>query len=206
MLQNLPLGEQGHLFIFPESKFSRENFQEKFLGKLGEKCLQTVPDALKSAIIKRTMQNPRLIMSEYIKETNSRAETFAFAKELAEKAEPNQVYCLNGNLGVGKTVFAQGFGAGLGITEPMASPTFTILHEYHEGRLPLYHFDVYRVGDVDELEETGFYEFISSGGVALIEWATLIEEVIPEDAIQITIEKCVEKGFDYRKITVKQKA
>lgn len=145
-------------------------------------------------------------MSEYIKETNSRSETFAFAKELAEKAEPNQVYCLNGDLGVGKTVFAQGFGAGLGITEPMASPTFTILHEYHEGRLPLYHFDVYRVGDVDELEETGFYEFISSGGVALIEWATLIEEVIPEDAIQITIEKCVEKGFDYRKITVKQKA
>lgn len=136
-------------------------------------------------------------------ESYSREETFQFAKALAEQAVPGQVICLKGDLGVGKTVFAQGFGAGLGITEPMASPTFTILREYHEGNLPLYHFDVYRVSDPDEMEETGFFDFVNGDGVTLIEWAELIEDVIPKDAMWVTIEKDTEKGFDYRKITVR---
>ena len=135
-------------------------------------------------------------------ESFSREDTFEYAKKLGEAAKPGQVFCLSGDLGVGKTVFAQGFGAGLGITETMSSPTFTILQEYTEGRLPLYHYDVYRVGDVDEMEETGFYEYVGGEGVALIEWAELIEEIIPTDAVHVLIEKNVEKGFDYRLITV----
>ena len=102
---------------------------------------------------------------------------------------------------MGKTVFAQGFGAGLGITEPMASPTFTILKEYHAGRLALYHFDVYRIGSEDEMEEIGFYDLAGNpDGVSLIEWSKLIEGILPEDAIHITIEKDPAKGFDYRRI------
>ena len=139
-------------------------------------------------------------ITEY--ESRSREETFQFAKSMAEQVRPGQVICLKGDLGVGKTVFAQGFGAGLGITEPMASPTFTILREYHEGSLPLYHFDVYRVSDPDEMEETGFFDFVNGDGVTLIEWAELILDVIPGDATWVTIEKDTEKGFDYRKITV----
>ena len=135
-------------------------------------------------------------------ESFSREDTFNFAKALGENARPGEVYCLSGDLGVGKTVFAQGFGAGLGITEPMSSPTFTILQEYTEGRLPLYHYDVYRVGDVDEMEETGFYEYVGGEGVALIEWAELIEEIIPSNAVHVLIEKEVEKGFDYRVIKI----
>ena len=135
-------------------------------------------------------------------ESFSREDTYNFAKALGEKAEPGQVFCLSGDLGVGKTVFAQGFGAGVGVIEPMSSPTFTILQEYTEGRLPLYHYDVYRIGDVDELEETGFYEYVGGDGVALIEWAELVREEIPETAVWIKIEKDVEKGFDYRRITV----
>ena len=138
-----------------------------------------------------------------IYESNSREETLEVARKLAEKAFPGQVICLNGDLGVGKTVFAQGFGNALGIVEPMASPTFTILKEYHEGRLPLYHFDVYRISDVDEMEETGFFDFINGDGVTLIEWAELIEDIIPEDSVQVNIEKDPEKGFDYRRIIVR---
>lgn len=135
-------------------------------------------------------------------ESFSREDTYNFAKALGEKAEPGQVFCLSGDLGVGKTVFAQGFGAGVGVTEPMSSPTFTILQEYNEGRLPLYHYDVYRVGDIDEMEETGFYEYAGGEGVTLIEWAELIEEIIPETAVWITIKKDIEKGFDYRSIEI----
>ena len=132
----------------------------------------------------------------------SREDTYEYAKGLAEKSKAGDVYCLSGDLGVGKTVFAQGFGAGLGVSEPGSSPTFTILQEYTEGRLPLYHYDVYRVGDVDEMEETGFYEYAGGEGVTLIEWAELIEEIIPEDAVWITIKKDLEKGFDYRSIEI----
>ena len=144
-------------------------------------------------------------VSQITIETENRDQTYAFAYTLADHVKPGQIICLNGDLGVGKTVFAQGFGAGLGITEPMSSPTFTILKEYHEGRLPLYHFDVYRIGDIDELDETGFYDFTTGEGVTLIEWACLIEEVIPDTALHITIEKQPEKGFDYRRIRLERK-
>ena len=142
-------------------------------------------------------------MKEYkVIETNSPEETFAIGKALGEQAIPGQVICLDGDLGVGKTVFTQGFAEGLGIDGPVNSPTFTIVQVYEEGRLPLYHFDVYRIGDVEEMDEIGYEEYFYGEGVALIEWSTLIEEIIPETAIHVTIEKDVEQGFDYRKITV----
>ena len=135
-------------------------------------------------------------------ETNSPEETHAFGKKLGMEAQAGQVYCLNGDLGVGKTVFTQGFAAGLGIQEPVNSPTFTIVQEYDDGRLPLYHFDVYRLGDVDEMDEIGYEDCFYGEGVCLIEWADLIQEILPPDVIAIEIEKNLEKGFDYRKITI----
>ena len=137
--------------------------------------------------------------------TNDPKETYELGKKLGSLAKPGEIYCLNGDLGVGKTVFTQGFAAGIGITEPVNSPTFTIVQQYDEGRLPLYHFDVYRIGDVEEMDEIGYEDCFFGEGVCLIEWSTLIEELIPETAIQITIEKDLEKGFDYRKITVEGK-
>ena len=142
-------------------------------------------------------------MENIVKETYSEKETFDFAAQLAKEALPGQVYCLNGDLGVGKTVFARGFGAGLGIDEPIVSPTFTILKEYDEGRIPLYHFDVYRIGSSDEMEEVGYFDKLDKAdGVCLIEWSVLIEDVIPEDAIKVEIIKDNEKGFDYRRRVV----
>ena len=132
-------------------------------------------------------------------------DTFALGKELGEKAKPGDVICLDGDLGVGKTVFTQGFAAGLGITEPVNSPTFTIVQQYDEGRLPLYHFDVYRIGDISEMDEVGYEDLFFGDGVCLIEWSGLIEEILPEHRTTVTIEKDLEKGFDYRKITVEEK-
>ncbi len=94
--------------------------------------------------------------------------TINYAAQMAAKAEPGEVFTLTGDLGVGKTVFAKGFAKGLGVTEPVTSPTFTIVQEYLSGRLPFYHFDVYRIGDPDEMEETGFYDYLYRGGVVLI--------------------------------------
>ena len=129
-------------------------------------------------------------------------DTFAVGKKLGEAAEPGTVYTLVGDLGVGKTVLTQGLAEGLGITEAVNSPTFTILQVYEEGRLPLYHFDVYRIGDVEEMDEIGYEDYFYGDGVCLIEWANLIEEILPEKYTEIRIEKDLEKGFDYRKITV----
>ena len=137
-----------------------------------------------------------------IKETNAPEETFAFGKMLGEQAKPGEVICLNGDLGVGKTVFTKGFAEGLGITEPVNSPTFTIVQQYDSGRMPLYHFDVYRIGDIEEMEEIGYDDYFFGQGICLIEWADLIEEILPEKLIKVTIEKDLEKGFDYRRITV----
>ena len=131
-------------------------------------------------------------------------ETRAFGKKMGQEARPGQGICLNGDLGVGKTVFTQGFASGLGITEPVNSPTFTIVQQYEEGRLPLYHFDVYRIGDVEEMDEIGYEDCFYGEGVCLIEWSTLIQEILPEDAIHITIEKDLEKGFDYRRIQMER--
>ena len=137
-----------------------------------------------------------------IKETFRPEETFAFGKWIGENVLPGQVYTLVGDLGVGKTVFTQGVAEGLGITEPVNSPTFTIIQEYESGRMPFYHFDVYRIGDIEEMEEIGYDDYFYGNGICLIEWANLIEEILPEQIIEITIEKNLEKGFDYRKITV----
>ena len=137
-------------------------------------------------------------------ETNSEKETYAFGLELGKKAHAGQVYTLVGDLGVGKTVFTKGLARGLDILEPVSSPTFTIVQVYEEGRLPFYHFDVYRIGDVEEMDEIGYEDYIYGDGVSLIEWANLIEEILPNSYQQITIEKDPEKGFDYRKITIEE--
>ena len=135
-------------------------------------------------------------------ETNSPEETFRVGKELGEKAYAGQVFTLTGDLGVGKTVFTQGLAKGLGIGEPVNSPTFTIVQVYDEGRLPFYHFDVYRIGDVEEMDEVGFEDYVMGDGVSLIEWANLIGEILPEKRTDILIEKDLERGFDYRRITI----
>lgn len=129
-------------------------------------------------------------------------DTFELGKKLGEEAVPSTIVCLNGDLGVGKTVFTQGFAAGLGITEPVDSPTFTIVKQYDGGRLPFYHFDVYRIGDVSEMDEIGYEDCFYGEGVTLIEWSGLIQEILPKQVITVTIDKDLEKGFDYRKITV----
>ena len=135
-------------------------------------------------------------------ETNSPEETFRAGKELGEIAEPGQVFTLTGDLGVGKTVFTQGLAKGLGIEESVNSPTFTIVQVYDGGRLPFYHFDVYRIGDVEEMDEVGFEDYVMGDGVSLIEWANLIEEILPKKRTDILIEKDLERGFDYRRITI----
>ena len=137
-----------------------------------------------------------------VTETRSPEETYELGKKIGQQARPGQVYTLTGDLGVGKTVFTQGVAAGLGITEPVSSPTFTIVQIYEEGRLPFYHFDVYRIGDIEEMEEIGYDDYFFGEGICLIEWAELIEEILPKDRISITIEKNLEQGFDYRRITV----
>ena len=130
--------------------------------------------------------------------------TYELGQILGQQAKLGQVICLDGDLGVGKTVFTKGFAHGLGIMEPISSPTFTIVQVYEEGRLPLYHFDVYRIADVEEMEEIGYEDYFYGEGVCLVEWAHLISEILPEHVMQVTIEKDLEKGFDYRKITVKE--
>ena len=129
-------------------------------------------------------------------------DTYSLGQRLGREAKKGDIFCLNGDLGVGKTVFTQGFAAGLGITEPVNSPTFTILQQYDAGRLPLYHFDVYRIGDVSEMDEVGYEDCFYGDGVTLIEWPERIRELLPEHVVTVTIEKNLEKGFDYRKITV----
>ena len=136
-------------------------------------------------------------------ETFSEKETFELGKKLGTEAKPGQVYALLGDLGVGKTILTKGFAEGIGITEPVSSPTFTIVQVYEEGRMPFYHFDVYRIGDIEEMDEIGYEDCFYGEGVCLVEWANLIEEIMPETTIWITIEKDLEKGFDYRRIEVK---
>mgnify|MGYP002735698821 FL=1 len=134
-------------------------------------------------------------------ETHDPEETFEVGRKIGMNAKPGQIYTLTGDLGVGKTVFTQGVAAGLGITEPVNSPTFTIIQEYEDGRLPFYHFDVYRIGDLEEMEEIGYDDYFFGQGICLIEWAELIEEILPEKRIEVTLEK----GFEYRKITIEER-
>ncbi|HIT89861.1 MAG TPA: tRNA (adenosine(37)-N6)-threonylcarbamoyltransferase complex ATPase subunit type 1 TsaE [Candidatus Merdenecus merdavium] len=137
-------------------------------------------------------------------ETYSEEETFDLGLKIGKETKPSTVYTLIGDLGVGKTVFTQGLAKGLEIHEPINSPTFTIVQIYEEGRLPFYHFDVYRIGDIEEMDEIGYEDYFYSNGVCLIEWANLIEELLPDTYTKITIEKDLEKGFDYRKITIEK--
>ncbi len=132
----------------------------------------------------------------------STQDTFALGQQIGEAAVPGEVYTLTGDLGVGKTVFTQGVAKGLGIKEAVNSPTFTILQVYEEGRLPFYHFDVYRIGCVEEMDEIGYEDYFYGDGVCFIEWADLIEEILPKNCRKITISKDLSKGLDYRKITI----
>lgn len=132
----------------------------------------------------------------------STQDTFALGQQIGEAAVPGEVYTLTGDLGVGKTVFTQGVAKGLGIKEAVNSPTFTILQVYEEGRLPFYHFDVYRIGCAEEMDEIGYEDYFYGDGVCFIEWANLIEEILPKNCRKITISKDLSKGLDYRKITI----
>ena len=134
----------------------------------------------------------------------SAEDTHALGKKLGENAKPGDVYTLLGDLGVGKTVLTQGIADGLGIKEAICSPTFTIVQVYDEGRMPFYHFDVYRIGDIEEMDEIGYEDYFYGDGLTMIEWANLIEEILPSKRKEITIEKDLEKGFDYRRITIKE--
>lgn len=135
-------------------------------------------------------------------ESYSPEDTLNLGREMGRNAQPGDVYTLVGDLGVGKTVFTQGIAEGLEIEESICSPTFTIVQVYEEGRMPFYHFDVYRIGDVEEMDEIGYEDYFYGEGLCMIEWANLIEEILPSRRKEITIEKDLEKGFDYRKITI----
>lgn len=138
-------------------------------------------------------------------ETHTPQETFDIGKKLGERAIQGEVYGLSGDLGTGKTVLAQGFADGLGIREPVSSPTFTIIQQHDGGRLPLYHFDVYRIGDISEMDEIGYEDCFYGDGVCLVEWPSRIEKLLPKHYVSVSIEQAPEKGFDYRKITVEER-
>ena len=135
-------------------------------------------------------------------ESYSEKDTFDTARKLAEESKKGDIYALTGDLGVGKTAFAKGFAAGLGISEPVVSPTFTILQIYESGKMPLYHFDVYRIGDVSEMDEIGYEDCFWGEGVSLVEWADIVSEIFPEETIKVSIKKDLSKGVDYRMITI----
>ncbi len=138
-----------------------------------------------------------------ILESYDELDTFDIGKKIGKNAKPGEIYALLGDLGTGKTVFSKGFAAGLEIREDIVSPTFTIVSQYLDGKMPFYHFDVYRIGDIEEMDEIGYEDCFYGEGVCLVEWANLIEEIMPKDTKWITIEKDLEKGFAYRKIVVK---
>lgn len=133
-------------------------------------------------------------------ETTTREETLAFGEKIGRQAFPGMVICVDGDLGTGKTVLAQGIAKGLGVAEPVVSPTFTIIQEYRDGRIPFYHFDVYRIEEPEEMYEVGFEDYFYGDGVCMIEWAELIRELLPEGYVHITIEKQADRGDDYRRI------
>lgn len=147
---------------------------------------------------------PLIFRRNMVYESLSEKDTFDLGKKLGADAKPGQIVCIDGDLGVGKTVFTKGFAEGLGVGDDVVSPTFTIIQEYTDGRLPMYHFDVYRIGHPDEMYDIGYEEYFYGDGVCLVEWSSRIEELLPEESIHINIEKDLEKGFDYRKITVEE--
>ena len=138
-----------------------------------------------------------------IKEVFSAEEKEKIGFDIGKNAKKGDIYCLSGDLGVGKTVFTKGFAKGIGIEEHVTSPTFTIVNEYENGGNKFYHFDVYRINDIEEMYDIGYDEYFYGEGICLIEWAEMIEELIPENALWIEIKKDIEKGLDYRIIEVK---
>ncbi len=182
---------QGEEYKVPDNRRDKEA-GETALGSVGR---------LKREEIEAGLNGEETLVLE----SWSAGETAALGRVLGEMCRPGQVYTLTGDLGTGKTVFTQGFARGLGITEPVSSPTFTILQVYDEGRLPFYHFDVYRIGDVEEMEEVGCEDCFYGKGVCMVEWAELIAEILPENSVQVTIEKVPERGFDYRRLTLKRR-
>lgn len=135
-------------------------------------------------------------------ESAAREDTFALGMKIGGQVLPGTVICVDGDLGAGKTVLAQGIAKGLGVTEPVVSPTFTILQEYRNGRLPFYHFDVYRIEDPEEMYEVGFEDYFYGDGVCMIEWSELIRGLLPEEYVRVTIEKKADRGNDYRRISI----
>ncbi len=133
--------------------------------------------------------------------TFSEKETYEKGKELGVILNAGDVVCLDGELGAGKTVFAKGIAHSLGIDRHVTSPTFGLVNEY-DGEIPLFHFDVYRIDDPEEMYEIGYEEYIYGNGVTLIEWAEKITDILPKDRIQVNIRKLPEKGLDTREITV----
>lgn len=138
---------------------------------------------------------------EYI--SKSYEETQKIASDFARTLKSGDVICMYGDLGAGKTAFVQGMAKGLNITEPITSPTFTIVNEY-SGSLPLYHFDVYRIADSDEMYEIGYEEYVYGDGISVIEWAELIEDILPDKCYRVTILKELANGDDYRKIIIEK--
>lgn len=139
---------------------------------------------------------------QMVYETYSPEETAQLGRKIAQELKPGSICALSGELGAGKTALAQGIADGLGITEPVCSPTFTIVQVYEGGRMPFYHFDVCRISDLEEMEEIGYEDYFYGNGFTLVEWAELIEGLMPSGHQKITIEKNLEKGFDYRRICV----
>ena len=137
-----------------------------------------------------------------IKESFGEKDTYELAAQLAAAAKKGDIIALTGDLGAGKTAFTKGFAKGLGIKEPITSPTYTFVQIYESGRLPLYHFDVYRIGDISEMDEIGYEDYFYGDGVSVMEWADLVEPILPEETVRISITKDPAKGPDYRKITI----
>ena len=185
--------------------FPKEALGEQYAAAVKMISTHMSPRKVKIRHVSADKQQIETERSSMVIETRSAKETFLLGEKIGKEARAGQVYTLIGDLGVGKTVFTQGMAKGLGIKEPVSSPTFTIVQVYEEGRLPFYHFDVYRIGDVEEMDEIGFDDYIYGDGVSLIEWANLIEEILPEKRTEIIIEKDLKNGFEFRRITVEER-
>ena len=131
--------------------------------------------------------------------TKSAVETEALGEKLAGKLQGGEVIAFTGDLGAGKTAFTRGLARGLGITERVTSPTFTIVNEYEGGRLPLFHFDMYRLSCSDELYDIGWEDYLARGGVCAVEWSEIVEDVLEADAIRVDIKN---DGGDCRSVAI----
>ena len=133
--------------------------------------------------------------------TQSPEETEALGAALASSLRPGQVVAFRGPLGAGKTAFTRGLARGLGVTGPVTSPTYTIVNEYTGGRMPLFHFDMYRLNSADDLFDIGWEDYLSRGGVCAVEWSENVRDALPPDAVTVTIARCPEND-GWRTITI----